>query len=419
MKSSNNSKTPTSPNNSKTSYAFLSVVLAFLFWLYVIDVEDPERSHTFKDVPITLIGENVLESQNLTVTALSHDTVDLEIAAPISTLNTLLSAGLTVSLDVSKLSSEGDFSTAYTVNLPNNVNSNTLILEQRTPTQISVEVGKLYSESFPIGLVMRGSVAEGYQAGQHTTNPETVILNGTVEAVSKVDRVVVVLEQENLDERFSGELPLLLLDTHGQIIDDINIDMSETSAFVTLPIVMEREIPLVVNCTPGGGATEDHISQLEISPQTITVSGAEEAIIGLKEISLGTIDLSLVREQKTFTFPIALDSSLSNVSGISEASVTVTVEGLATQTFDITNIELINIEPGYTASTSTQMRTVVVRGAREDLALLDASQLRIVADLSDISASGSTSVPVRVYLDSALDVGVTGEYTIVVNIAKN
>lgn len=403
----------------KTPYMVLSVFLAFIFWLYVIDVEDPEYSFTFRDVPVVVTGENILQSQGLTVTSLSETEVDLVINAPSSILNQLNSENLSVTLDVSKLSTQGEFPVTYTLTPPAHVNSNNLVEELRTPAQITVGVDKLYSKTFPIELIIRGSVAEGYQSGDRTISPETVTLNGSAEAVTQVDRVVMILEKENLQQRFSGELPLVMLDAQGEELIDETIEMSEDSAYFTLAIEMEREIPLVVNFIPGGGATEENLGEVVISPATITVSGAEEDIMGLEEISLGSIDLSLVGESKTFSCPVALDPTLNNDSGITEALVTVTIEGLATQPFDVSNIELINSPAGYTATTSTQMRTVVVRGSEEDLAMIDPSQIRIVADLADISASGSTTVPVKVYLDSLGDAGITGEYTIVVNIIKN
>lgn len=403
----------------KLPYMLLSVFLAFIFWLYIIDSVDPEQSSTFEDIPVVLLSENILENQNLTITSLSDSTVDLDIRAPRSTIYALRNEGLSVTLDLSKISTTGEYQMAYTLVIPNTVNTNNLMVEARTPSQITVDVGRLYSEAFPIGLIIQGSIAEGYQAGQHTISPETVTISGTVDAVSKVDRVVVVLEQENMSSRFSGELPLVMLDVQGNPIEDTSIELSELSGFVTLPIVVEREIPLVVNFTPGGGATEDDIDRLTFSTQSITVSGAEEDMAGLEEISLGSIDLSLVTDtSKSFTFPVSLDSSLINVSGISEVSVSVVISGLDTQTFNVTNISLINKPDNTSASNSTQMRTVTVRGSQEDLAQIDESQLRIVADLTDMSAIGSTSVPVKVYLDYEGDVGVIGEYTIVVNISK-
>ena len=52
---------------------------------------------------------------------------------------------------------------------------------------------------------------------------------------------------------------------------------------------------------------------------------------------------------------------------------------------------------------------------------IDASQLSIVVDLSDISAVGLYSVPpskVKVYLNAGSSMGVIGEYSIVVNVSR-
>ena len=49
---------------------------------------------------------------------------------------------------------------------------------------------------------------------------------------------------------------------------------------------------------------------------------------------------------------------------------------------------------------------------------IDASQLRIVADLSDVAGTGIRSVPAQVYLDASDEVGVIGTYTISVNITQ-
>ncbi len=53
------------------------------------------------------------------------------------------------------------------------------------------------------------------------------------------------------------------------------------------------------------------------------------------------------------------------------------------------------------------------------MASVTASQLRIVADLENVvTATGTQTVPVKVYLGNRSDVGVVGEYNIVVSISK-
>ena len=151
------------------------------------------------------------------------------------------------------------------------------------------------------------------------------------------------------------------------------------------------------------------------------VSGAESDMESLSEISLGSVDLSKVVGTNTFTFPIDLDASLENVTGSTSATVTVTVNGLDTRSFDVDNIQMVNVPDGYQVTLATQVRTVKVRGKQEDLDNIDASQLSIVADLSDVDFAGLYSVPaskVKVYLNADSSVGVIGDYTVVVNVSR-
>ena len=99
-------------------------------------------------------------------------------------------------------------------------------------------------------------------------------------------------------------------------------------------------------------------------------------------------------------------------------TVTVSVQGLSTTALDVDNITMSPAPDGYTATLVTHVKEVVIRGKEEDLAAINASQIRIVADLSDMTTTGQISVPVRVYLDTNRSVGVIGEYTIVVNISR-
>ncbi len=403
--------------DQKGFYVVLSILLAFMFWFFVRQVEDPEQSLLITGVPVVITGENILENQGLTVSALSHETVDLQVNTNVSALNQLTNKTTTVTVDVSKIAGAGEYELSYTVVPPTTISSD-IIVESRTPEEITVTVEKLYAETFPIDFVLRGSIADGYQAGTYILNPENVTISGSVEEISQIDNVIVLLERENLDERFAGDLPIYLLDGEDNVLVDLAVEMSIDTAYVTLPVVVVKEIPLTVSFTDGGGATEADIIDYTISPATITVSGAQEDMSGLNEISLGSVDLSKVVGSESFTYTINLDTSLYNVSGINEATVSVSLVELATKSFDVTNIELTNIPDGYSVTVTTQMRTIVVRGPQEALDAIDASQIRIVADLDHISAVGSTSVTVKVYLDASSDAGVIGDYTIVISASK-
>ena len=249
-----------------------------------------------------------------------------------------------------------------------------------------------------------------------------VTISGEESAIRRVARAVVEVGGENLTKTYEGELPVTLLDTEGKPITDGSVRCSDNSVFVTLPVVVVKEVPLTVNLIPGGGILEQEIDQyvrVDIKPETIVISGEAEDVEPTTEISLGDIDLSKIFTTETFEIPIELTSELTNTSGVTKAIVTVTIQGLDMRTVSVDNIDLQNVSSGYRASIVTQSLDVQLRGPVESLEQISASQLRVVGDLTDIvSATGRYTVPAKVYLDGPEEVGVVGEYTIVVQVTR-
>lgn len=403
---------------SKWAYVLLSIFLALMFWLYIRAEKDPVEDAWIRNIPIQLTGSSVLASKGLTVAGLSSDKVSATIQAPASVLSEMSRRNITAAVDVSRIDEAGEHTLSYNIVLPTNVNTDGVVIQEKEPETITVTVEKLYTSTLPIEFRFEGSVAKGYQAGTPTIDPVNVTISGAVEQVNRVARAVVVLEAKDLKEQYTGDLPIRLLDANGDELKDLEVELSSETAYIVYPIVVVKEIPLTVNVIAGGGATQENISEPLIVPSKITVAGTQEDIDHLTEISLGSIDLSKVVGTSNFTFTIDLDPSLENVTGITEAKVTVTVSGLETRSFEVGNIKLQNIPRGYSAKADTEAKTVYVRGTADELAMIDSSQLRIVADLKEVTGSGTYTIPVRVYLDAGTEVGVIGDYSIVVSVTR-
>ena len=400
---------------SRWVYILLSIVLAIIFWFYVRSAVDPNGTVNIHNVRVEAGGTSVLTSQGLTVADIDPQVVELRVEGPTSARTELLRnrSGLYVRVDVSSCV-EGVNTLRYRPVWPENVNVDDLTAETST---VIVTVEKLHTKTFDVQFQLDGKVAENYQMGTPAIEPVSVVVGGPVEQVNQVDKVAAILKSEELSERFAGDLPLVPLDKQGKPLTDLEITLSAETAYVVVPVVVMKEVPLAINLLPGGGATEDD-AKWNIEPSTIIVSGSETDLAGLEEISLGSVSLSNVVGTKDFTFPITLDPSLTNESGLTTATVTVTVEGLDTEVFAVSNIRTINPPDGYLVDVVTQSVLVTVRGPAEDLEKIDASQIRVVVDLSNITTQGTQLVTARVYLDGTSTVGVVGSYPISVNISR-
>ena len=400
---------------SRWMYILLSIVLAVIVWVYVRAAVDPNGVTNIANVRVETTGANVLASQGLTISDISPQTVTLRVEGPTSARTDLLlnRSSLHVRVDVSSCV-EGENTLRFREVWPENINYDDLTAERNT---VTVTVSKLYTKTFDVQFQLDGRVAAGYQMGTPAIEPAAVLVSGPVEQVNQVDRVAAILKSEELSERFAGDLPLTPLDKQGNPLTGLEITFSAETAYVVVPVVVIKEVPLTVHIVPGGGAAAGD-AKFDIEPKTIMVSGAEADLVGLAEISLGSISLSNVVGIKSFPFPINLDPSLTNESGLDTATVTVTLEGLDTEVFAVNNIRATPPPSGYTAELITQSVLVVVRGPEEELKKIDASQIRVVVNLTGVSTLGTSQVAADVYLDGSDAVGVIGSYTVTVNISR-
>ena len=408
--------------DSRWFYVVISLLMAFVLWIYVGKEANPIKTSTLSGVQVAFSGLEKLEERGLMISEGAEQTVSLRIRARSDVWGRLNQGETTVTIDVSGITEPGEQSVTITsrnISYPRSITATDSIeLQYTSPGAVLFTVSKWASKEVDVRGVFEGSIAEGYQRGEFSMAPEKVTVSGPEELVSQVDYARVTVTQTDMNATYSQDTDYVLIDYDGNVIFDSELESDPATVLATLPVERLKEVELTVDVIPGGGATEDDV-QIDIEPSTIMVSGSDEDLENLDSISLGEINLADVFGTLTQSMPIQLDSALTNVSGITEAKVTVTVKGLTTKTLQVSNISFINKPDGYRVDVVTQSCSVQIRGSEEAVNAVTSSQLRIVADLSDMElATGSQTIPVKVYLDGSSDVGVVGNYNIVVSLTR-
>ena len=405
--------------DSRWFYVIVSLLLAFILWIYVGKEANPIKTSTLSGVQVVFSGLEKLEERGLMISEGADQAVSLRIRTRKDVWDRLNQGETTVIIDVSGITEPGMQSVSITsrnINYPRSITtSDSIDLQYTSPGTVNFTVSKWSSRQVDVRGSFEGSIADGYQRGEFSMAPEQVTVSGPQELVDQIDYAKVTVTQTDMNATYSQDIGYVLIDLNGEIMDLAGLELDPSTVLVTLPVEKLKEVELTVDLIPGGGATEDNV-KVDIDPETIMVSGSDADLENLDRISLGEIDLSGVFSTLTQSMPIQLDSALTNVSGITEAEVTVTVYGLDTKVLQVSNISFINKPEGYLAEVVTQSCSVQIRGTQEAVEAVTSSQLRIVADLSEVELStGNQTIPVKVYLDGSSDVGVVGEYNIVVS----
>lgn len=408
---------------NKGLYMVISLLIAIGLWMYVGN-ENPNEEGPVRNLPVTFSGIEILESRGLMITEGKDQTVTLNITGKRDVFRLLSAETVNITVDVSSVQQPGTYTQAYQVSydLPPSASANSLVITDRYPLNVTYTVARKATRSIPVRGTIVGGAAEGYQAGEFTFAPASLQVSGEESIVNQIDYAQVTLEQSDMTQTYSGDLPYTFISFTGDELEDISVTSDVSLVHTTLSIFQLKEVPLTVNLIPGGGITADTVDKYvtcTIEPESIMVSGSAADLEPLKEVSLGNVDLAKVMGTNTLNFTIPLASELTNVSGVSEATVKLAITGLTTATMEVDNIEVINEPTGYSVQKVTTSRQVQIRGSADAVAAVTPNQLRIVADLQNaVAATGSQTIPVKVYLNGRSDVGVVGDYNIVISIRR-
>ena len=399
--------------SQKAIYIVISVLIAVVFWLYVDNTGVNERDVRLYNIPITFVGEqDELADRGLMLVSGEDTTVDLRLRGRRQVVSKINRNNIKVQVDVSNIASTGPHTLNYTIVYPNSVSPNSVTVVSASLYTVAVEVGELYSKTIDVVTDVTGSVADGYMLHEYTVTPETLVISGTKEDIAQVDHATVKVALHNATTSYSEYLSYKLIGPDGEEVSNPRLRCSEDKVRVEIPVVTLKEVPISISFTESGGSQEKNISYT-VTPETITISGEESTLEEIDSIAIEPIDLSQVMGDDTLEYEIPIPGGCTNESGINTVEVAISFINMQTATYECSNISFVNVPDGYTPTAVTQSVSVTLRGRQADLDRVSARNVRIVVDLSEMSAaSGSYTAKARVYVDGTENVGAIGTYQV-------
>ena len=369
----------------------LSLVIAFAMWTYVVTTVSPGSDSWYYRVPINLRGDKVLQDRGLMVVSTSVATANLHLEGNRSDLSKVDSSNITLEADLSDIAEPGKHSLRYTISYPVGV-SGLKVLSSSTDT-VEVVVARRISKNIQVDVVIENDVGQDYYADKENITfidedldlvPEDsfhIRITGPEEVVEQVHHAQVVLDLKDRTTTVDEVLRYTLLDKLGNPVDAgmISVDVEEVR--VQIKILKRMDLPLVLEVIDGAGATAE-TSQIVIDPPTLSVAGREEELQKLKQLVLGTVNLKdITGESWTQTYTITLPEGVQDITGATEATVTITFPRLATKELVITQFVPLNMPEGLELSVQTHQMVITLRGLKEEINKITATDLEVAFDM--------------------------------------
>ena len=400
----------------KILYLLISVVIAFGLWSYVITTDSPEWEETYYEIPVILKNESVLHGNGLMLGDGKIPTVTLRLKGNRSDLVNLNKSDITLVADLSRIYESGKQSVSYSIAFPGDIPDNSVEILEKTPKEIQLTIMERRTKDVDIELVYNGSVPEGFRTDKEnvTLDRDAIRVVGPAAVVDRIACAQIQVDLEGQTGTINSTYRYVLLDREGKEVDSSQLTVDAEEVELTLKIQRYKEIKLLLNVIPGGGASESN-THIQPDMQTIQVSGSQQLLDSLGDTLEFEIRLGEITDNTTKQFEIKLPEGVENLTGKSILTVDIIFPELVTRTFQVTNLRTKNVPAGMTAELLTQALTVTIRGTAAQVRALNADDLSVIVDMSGAEL-GTDSYRATVDTGRFISIGAVGSYSVDVRV---
>ncbi|WFR58189.1 CdaR family protein [Anaerocolumna sp. AGMB13025] len=359
----------------------LSLLVAVLVWVVILNVDDPVTTDTFNDIPVTKINENALAHNNKVYEVVSGDTVDVKVKGKRSIIESLKNSDFQAVADLSELSITN--AVPIDVTVPK-YGDNVEVVKENYTMQVSLE--DLVEQQFRIDVVTTGSVPDGYYIKDKTTSPNIIKVSGPESAVDKIKEVVVEVNVSNERESFKKTAVPKVYDKNGTLMDSGNITLNYEEVDASIELLKTKTVNLFIEVkgTPYYGYI---YKDPKFEPHQVVIAGTQEELDKVQYI-IGEYYINNQKEDIEDKVNIAdfIKNDVILIDDNQTAVININIEKMESKDVSLNNndIELKNIPDGLSAELNN-IEPIQVEVMGEDEQLLNVSKynLKPYIDLSD------------------------------------
>ncbi len=373
----------------------LSLVLAAIIWLVIVNIDDPYKVKTF-DVPVEVINGDALVSVNKVYEIVEGSVAQVKVKGKRSVVDNLKESDLRATADLSGLSDVN----AVTIQ-PSLLKQVSSEPELECTTVLKVSLENLEEKQVKVNLSTKGSPEDGYCVGECKAKPNMVKVSGGTSKVSQIEYIGVEIDVNGASEDVTQRLEPVAYDKDGKIIDSNSIVFGNATIKVTVEILPTKTIPVVAK-TSGKVAEGYAYVGIDCVPETIDIAGREKDLETIDELVIpvdieGLTDTSADLERNIDVAQLLSNDALKVAEGSETVSVRINIEAInETQvSFTREDISVKNKGDGLQLQfLSDSGYRVLISGIKEKLEGVTIDTLAPEIDLKDLGA-GKHKVKVR------------------------
>ena len=361
----------------------IAFVAALALWIYVTGKIEINSMKKFSDVKISIVNHNSLIESGYAVEKIEPGKIDVTLKGGRAALNSAKGSDIKATVDV-----YSRFKGKNNVNVDVEVPKNTR-LESKSEDKVTVEIGNLVTAERNIEVHEKESLPEKTVLVKSKPDPEKVKIYGTKKNVAKVVSVRALVDTSKVTEKDTEvSAKLVPVDKSGNVVDFVSVASDE----INITVRLEAYKTVKLNAKTKGSIDDKYQLDSIKSPEKIDIQGPAGTIKGITEVESEDIDISKIRESTKIKMVLRLPEGVKIKEGSEEPFLNVTIKRNNAKTFkfDISDVNIENLDENLSLNKGRGEITVVVRSKNNGKVDLEKSDIKLYGDGRNFKRGSNT-----------------------------
>lgn len=371
------------------AYKLFSIVAAFLLWLLVMTIEDPESQKIFYNIPVKLVNTEELTDKDMVYEILDKTDVvrSVTITAKKTIRDELSSSDIVAEADFSKLTAADTVEiTFYSLRYNDEI---TAIAGSNEILKLNIEDKK--TRRLSVTVTTTGEVEEGYIINSISPDQNRIEVSGPESVVSQIATANVKVDVTDSVSDISTYADVVLYDADGKEIAEDRLTMNVGSVRVKVEILNTKTVPVRFSVTGTPVAEYLFTGEITATPDRVLIAGTNAVLDSVNEIVVPAEVINITGQTSDMTTSVNITKYLpegiilGDKSFNGKISVTAHIEKEAVRELEIPaqNITFTNVPEGYAIETDNTVVVPVVniKGLQADVNAVDANTVYGVVDM--------------------------------------
>ena len=389
-----------------------ALIFAVVLWLIVVNVDDPVKTVTYRNIPVTIENTEIVTNRGKTYKVVDDtQTVNVVVSAKRSDISRITSDKIVATADMSEMQLES--LVPIKVSIPGFAGEYTATA---SPGNLKVKIEERTKKVFPITVALTGTPRDGYVVDKDKALaiPEKIEVKGSESLVSSIETVIARVDVSGISKDEVLPAEIIFYDSNGIVVNrsQLTDNIGEEGIAVDVKVLNVKTVSIRADLNAAGEGNT--IYNVTCEPSSIQVCGEEEIINDFNEIVIPSEDIDYNGEEGKLETTIDISTYLPEGISLLDSkgnnvvlTVVVEKEGTRTVEFQVESIKIENLSDKLKVSFEGETEILLqFTGPQEELDKLNLKEI-VSIDMKNNINPGEYEVPVIVDLEESSGIVLT------------